>query len=131
MVDVRGEQGFTFIETLIGVVVFGLIGLAVLTGLTITARSNIISNEHTTAESLARTQMEYVQKQPYDSVHDPPEYGVISYIPTSYSILTPMATRLDPVGDGTANDDGFQQITVCVLRNGKTLFTLEDFKVLR
>jgi hypothetical protein len=39
-----------------------------------------------------------------------------------------MAVRLDPKEDGTANDDGLQQITVTVKRGTEIVYTLIDFK---
>lgn len=89
----------------------------------------MISNEHTMAESLARSQMDYIQNQPYDSTGNPPVYTVLPNLPATYSIVTPMATRLDPKGDGTANDDGLQQITVTVNHGTRIIYTLIDFKV--
>jgi type II secretory pathway pseudopilin PulG len=125
------ERGDIFIEVIIALAIIGLVAVGVLVGLAAAAKSNIISDEQTTGESLARAQIEYIQQQPYDSGNTTPFYNVLSSLPTGYSIITPMATRLDPKGDGTGNDDGLQKITVSVQHKGETIFVLEDYKVQR
>jgi len=115
----KEERGFSLIETLIALTVFGLIAVCLLSGLTLALKSTIISNEQTTAESLAKSQIEYIQQQPYSNA-TPPAYSLISSLPTGYAVDT-TATYLDP--------NGLQKITVTVQRNTKTVFTLEDYKV--
>ena len=125
----KNEKGFSLIETLIAIALFGMICVAVSMGLSMAARANVISDEQTTAESLARSQIEYIQKQPYDNINNPPVYNLVSNIPTGYSITTPLAIRLDPKNNGTNNDDGLQKINITVLHGTKTVFTMEDYKV--
>ncbi len=124
----KGEKGFTVIEVLVSLAVFSIIVVIVFMSLGISAKSIMISDEQTTAESLARSQMEYVLEQPYNSANNPPLYSVLSDIPIGY-IVTPLATRLDPKNDGTSNDDGIQKIMVTVKRDNKILFSLTDYKV--
>lgn len=125
----KSEKGFSLIEVVIAIGLLGILGTAIPGALSTANRTTIISNEHTMAESLARSQTDYVQNQTYDSTDNPPVYTVLSNLPTGYSIVTPMAARLDPKGDGTANDDGLQQITVTVNHGTKIVYTLIDFKV--
>ena len=115
----RGEKGSALIETLIGVVIFGLIAVAVLSSLILAGKSNITSDEQTTAESLARTQMEYVQQQAYS-----PVYSLSPSLnsPADYSIST-AAAYLDP--------NILQKIVITIQRNAKTVYTLEGYKVKR
>jgi prepilin-type N-terminal cleavage/methylation domain-containing protein len=122
------EKGFSLLEVLLAVALVGILGTAIPSALSTANRTTIISNEHTMAESLARSQMDYVQNQTYDSINNPPVYAVISNLPTGYSI-TQTVVRLDPKGDLTANDDGLQQITVTVQRGANIAYTLVDFKV--
>ena len=124
----KSQAGFSLIEVLLAVGLVGIFALAVPSALSGTSRATITANQHITAESLARSQMDSIQNQPYDSENATPVYSVIPDIPDSYSIITPMAARLDPRGDGTDNDDGLQEITVTVKRNDKIVFTLIDFK---
>ena len=125
----KRETGFSLIEVLLAVALLGILGVSVPGALSGASRATITTNKHTTAETLARSQMDYIQNQPYDSVNATPNYAVIPDIPASYSIDTPFASRLDPRGDGTANDDGLQEITVTVKQNDDIVFTLVDIKV--
>ena len=125
----KHEAGFSLIEILLAVALVGILSAAVPGALSGASRATITTSEHTTAQSLARSEMDYVQSQPYDSTVASPVYAVITDVPPSYSIDTPVAVRLDPRNDGTANDDGLQQITVTVRRNGRDVYTLVDYKV--
>jgi prepilin-type N-terminal cleavage/methylation domain-containing protein len=127
--DIRSNKGFSLLETLIAIAVLAVISIAVLLGLSMSARANIMSDEQTTAGSIARSQIESIQRQSYDSVNNPPIYSLISNIPDGYSIVTPIAVRLDPKNDGLVNDDGIQQIAVTVMHGTKTILTLVDNKV--
>jgi type II secretory pathway pseudopilin PulG len=124
------EKGFAVIETLIATAVIGLIAIGVLMSLATSAKSTVVSDSQTTAESLARAQMEYVLQQPYDSDNHTPSYSLLSSIPSGYSINA-TATNLDPRGDGADNNDGLQKIAVSVQLKGKVLVRLEDYKVYR
>ncbi len=110
----RTENGFTLIETLIGLGILSIVAVALLSGMAMTGRANIITDEQTNGETLARAQMESVLNQTYDSTNNPPVYSKLSDLPAGYDVVTPMAVRLDPKGDGTSNDDGLQKITVIV-----------------
>ncbi len=124
---IKSEKGISLIEVLITLLLLGIISVALLSGLATASRALVTADERTTAESLARSQMEYVKRQGYDSTNNPPQYSLLSSIPSDFTIaITP--ERLDPVGDGTANDDRIQKITVTVSHNGKELITLEDYK---
>ena len=123
------SRGFTMIEVVIAIALIGLIGVAVLSALSTASMALIIADERATAESLARSQMEYVKNSPYDNVNDPPEYFPdLGAVPDGYDIDIE-AVRLDPEGDGTEDDDdGIQKITVTVSRDGEVKVTLEDYK---
>lgn len=125
----KGQGGFSLIEVLLAVALLGIFAVSVPGALAGASRATISTGQQTTAESLARSQMDYVQSQPYDNVNATPVYAVIEDVTSPYSIVTPMAVRLDPRGDGTTSDDGLQQITVTVQHNGEVVFTLIDYKV--
>ncbi len=126
--SIGDERGFSLLEVLLAMALAGILSVAVPSALSTANKTTIITNEHTIAEGLARSQMDYMQNQTYDSANDPPVYGVLSNLPTGYSI-TQTTARLDPKGDGTATDDGLQQITVTVRRGANVAYTLVDFKV--
>jgi prepilin-type N-terminal cleavage/methylation domain-containing protein len=121
----KSEKGFSLIETLIGLVIFGLIEIAILSSLAASSRANVTNANLTRAESLARSQMEFVKSQTY--INDPnPVYQTIA-TPLGYSFVTPMAAR---VGD-SGNDIYLQKIIVSVQHDNHTLFTITDYKVNR
>ena len=122
----------TLIEVLVALAILGVIAVAFLTGLATTAKAVFIADVRTTAESLARTQMEDVKGQPYDDVNDPPEYDEVprSSIPDNFNIDI-AAERLVPEGYTAGADYGIQKITVTVEFQGEVKITLEDYKVNR
>ena len=123
------ETGATLIETLVALALLGIISVAFLSGLATAAKATFIADEQATAESLARSQIEYVKSQDYDSTNNPPQYDKISDIPIGYDIDDILAERLDAKGDGTENDDGIQKITVTVTRGDKTVLIIDAYKV--
>jgi prepilin-type N-terminal cleavage/methylation domain-containing protein len=120
----KDEKGFSLIEVVIAIGVLGIIAVGFFTALSGSTKALITADERTTAESLARSQMEYIKKQnfvkyntvgpniPYERITDP--YFTISY--------------------QTANvtDTGLQKITITVTRNSTTRHvTFEDYKLER
>ncbi len=61
----RGQKGFTLIETLVGLAIFAAIGIALMNGLSTGYKAVDISQERTYAESLAKSQVEYIKAQEY------------------------------------------------------------------
>lgn len=123
---VRGESGMTLMESLVALLIVSLVVIAGLTGLATSSKATIISDEQSTAESLARSQMEWVKRAAYVS-------GTGNYtaeaIPSSsdyagYSVNIAAASLNQP-------DDGIQKITVTVLRSGAPVVSLEGYKVNR
>jgi prepilin-type N-terminal cleavage/methylation domain-containing protein len=84
------SRGFVLIEALIAIALIGIVAVAILGALSTTSNVLIIADERTTAESLARRQMEYVKNQGYNPAsvlnNNNPTYQKISDIPTGYSI---------------------------------------------
>jgi prepilin-type N-terminal cleavage/methylation domain-containing protein len=124
----QNQNGFSLIEVILSMAIVGILSVSIAGALSTANKTTIIGNELTIAESVARSQMDYVQSQPYDSANTTPVYAVLPNLPTGYSIVTPMAERLDPKGDGTANDDGLQQINVTVKHGEEITYTLIDYK---
>jgi prepilin-type N-terminal cleavage/methylation domain-containing protein len=133
---IKGEKGFNLMEVALAMVLMGAVAVLYLGYLATGSRAIFIADERTTAESLARTQMEYVRQQDYDTdlAHDPPQYDIIPDIPDGFEISV-NAERLDPKEDGTDNDDGIQNITVVVSHivdgEPKEIFTLEGYRARR
>ena len=124
------SRGFSILEVVIAIALLGIIGVSVLSALQTAALAFIIADRRATAESIARTQMEYVRYSDYegDPEEGPPQYSQDPYIelPPDYSVLT-TAIRLNKDVDPN-DDDGIQEITVTVSHDGQVVVTLEDYK---
>jgi prepilin-type N-terminal cleavage/methylation domain-containing protein len=134
----KSEKGFSLVEVIIAIALIGIIAVAFLGALATGSRAIFIADERATAESLARTQMEYVKNQDYvyAADYDPgvPGSGEVIYekideseIPEGYTIMS-----IDRDGDAVENiigvpwdpdpqinqalsvDAGLQKITVLV-----------------
>jgi type II secretory pathway pseudopilin PulG len=121
----RVQRGVSLIETVVALGLLGLIGVALLSGLTTTSKAVMVSQEDVTVESLAKSQIEHIKAQPYIpiSVYQPEYcYDKITDIPANYDIeiMPPEAPPLD-AGVGPFE---VQSITVVVKRNGKAVFTM-------
>ena len=132
------EAGVTLIETLMALALLGLIGAAFLSGLFTVSKATLLADEQATAESLARSAMEYVKAQDYIDYADPghDEYVLIETTPANYSVeiaTVPIdpATGLayDETGGIFEQDRDIQKITVTVERGDKSVFIIEDYKV--
>ena len=129
----RGSsRGFSMLEVVIAIALLGIIAVSVLTALQTAAMALISADRRATAESLARTQMEWVRYSDYD--HDlaegHPQYSldpqIESALPPGFSVDT-TAIRLNKDVDPD-DDDGIQHITVTVSHEDRVVVTLEDYK---
>jgi type II secretory pathway pseudopilin PulG len=124
------------IEVLVAVAILGVIGIAFMSALSTATTTVIIGDERTTAESLARRQMEYIKSQGYkaESVLTEPVYQKISGVPEGYAIwsvdrtgevveeITGIPWDSDtnrPVG----TDKGLQKIALVITHEDKVIYT--------
>jgi type II secretory pathway pseudopilin PulG len=118
---------------LIALAILGLISAAFLMALSAAPRALFIADQRATAETLARSQMEYVKGQPYDPI-PPIEYNLLPDIPAGFSINV-TAEHFDADSDTSVevpgDDARIQKITVTVRHHGEVIFTLEGYKVER
>ena len=123
---IKNERGFSLIEVLIALAILGLVAVAFLSGLTTASRALIIADERTTAESLAKSQMEYVKNIDYvDGATSYPAASIPQeHIDAGYSATITALPLHNP-------DDGIQKITVVVKHGDKEVITLEGYKVNR
>ncbi|MEA3442624.1 MAG: prepilin-type N-terminal cleavage/methylation domain-containing protein [Chloroflexota bacterium] len=153
----KRQKGQSLIEVLIALAILGIVAVAFLTALSTASKSIIVSDEMTTAESLARSELEYVKSQDYIdyskdfSEREPDVYGRIAIPPelVGYYTLEATAEPINPSDqtDPETNpvtpshqpypaaagvyqkDAGLQQITVKVYHQGKLVLTTSDYKV--
>lgn len=124
------SRGFSMLEVVIAIALLGIIAVSVLTALQTAAMALISADRRATAESIARTQMEYVRYSGYDDILEEghPQYDLDPEItlPPDFSVVT-TAIRLNK-DENPSDDDGIQQITVTVSHEDLVVVTLEDFK---
>jgi len=138
------EKGFSLIEVMIAVALLGVVAVAFLSALGTGSKAIFIADERATAESLARTEMEYVRNQDYSGAPwaydlpsgtppaDPPTWWASANhtLPAGYDGYTVDVTAV-PLH---ATDDGIQKITVIVIHNynnNKEVIKLEGYRSLR
>jgi len=118
------ESGVTLIETVVALAILSVIAVAFLSGLATTSRAVFIADERTTAESLARSQMEWAKSVGYE--YDATEYFPAP-IPSGKDYINYSATiAAEPL---RTPDDGIQKITVTVKRSDERVIELEGYKV--
>ncbi len=122
----RTERGFALVESLAALALVGTIVIGYLSGLASSERAAAIVDEQSTAESMARTQMEWVKKAAYSP-------SATTYSPaaiSSFSDYTGYSVNITAAALNTP-DDGIQKITVAIRHVGRNILTLEGYKVNR
>lgn len=128
------ESGLTLIETLTATAIIGMVAIGLFGGLSVAARSDFIITRLSTAEALARSQIEQIKNSSYIDYSDPGhgDYELIT-VPADYTI----EVNCSPISPSTGQplspnqDDGVQLITVVVNHNGEQVTTLKGYKVSR
>ena len=136
-------KGFTLIEVLIALAILAIVAVAFLTALTTASTALILADERTTAESLARSELEYVKSQPFStpcpvspwsyeasssvgespSPHEPdaqnqPSWWTGHTLPNEYGGYSVIVTAQGYYADGDDDpDEGIWEITVKVYHN--------------
>lgn len=120
------ESGVSLIETAVTLAVLGTVVVTFLAGLATTSRAAFITDEQATAESLARSQMEWAQNASYTN-------SATQYSPTPIPTDTDYSNYSANITAQPLNnpDDGIQKITVIVSHSGEQVITLESYKVNR
>ncbi len=143
------SRGFTLIEVLVALALVGIIAIAFLGGLSTASRAVLIADVRTNAESLARSQLEYVKSQDYSPApwdyeitssnrspesDDRPDWwdpglDVPPLLSDEYAGYT-VSVAAEPLGE---EDDGIQKITVAASHHSRAgiVITLEGYKVSR
>jgi prepilin-type N-terminal cleavage/methylation domain-containing protein len=122
----KNEKGSTLIEVVIAIGVLGIIAAGFLPALSGASKAIITADERTTAESLARTQMEFVRNQAYSASGNYTK----ATMPTGYDATISVAA----VSDNGTPRTGIQKIVVIISHLGKAILTtdnstLEDYRV--
>jgi len=139
---IKNQKGIAFIETLIALVILGLIGAAFMVALSVSSKAIITSDELTISESLARSQIEFIKQQPYDPAAAGGEgtYLKVSNIPTGYTIwsVDSSSTVVSAIvgvpwnsqtGTAAVSDSGLQKIRLVIQHHGQEVYSMEGYKV--
>jgi prepilin-type N-terminal cleavage/methylation domain-containing protein len=143
----RDEKGFSLLEVTLALALIGIIAIAFLLALAGASRAISIADEQATAQSLIRTEMEYIKGEdfanlptttpwsyelplgnpPWDENHGLPT----GYEDAGYSLMV-TGDAIDINGDNTT-DAGILKITIQVYHRDKPepIVTVEDYKVER
>ncbi|MCH7712107.1 MAG: hypothetical protein IIC99_00655 [Chloroflexi bacterium] len=113
-----GCRGNMLLETAVAVLVFGTVGTAVLVGIRTAHSSGELTENHSTAENIARNQMEYIFSQAY--LPPPASYPSIS-APDRYAV-TANATEY------IVGDTSLEKLTVSVTFEGRGILSLETLR---
>lgn len=145
----QDERGYSLIEEAISIALVGIIAVGFLSGLAYASTALAIADERSTAESLVRSEAEYLKNQfyivasNYDSeISESGEvtYEKISGIPEGYTIYSVnrdgdivediIGVPWDTISSNPIeNDEGIQRIKLIVKHHDKQVITVEDFKV--
>ena len=119
-----GELGVIFIETVVALAILGIIAVTFLSGLYTTSKAVIVADKQANAESLARSQMEWVKNADYTD--NATEYS-LAPLPSgqeyaNYSAIIAVEPLHNP-------DDGIQKIVVTVKHYDEEVTKLRGYKV--
>jgi len=117
----KDETGLALVETLITIAVLGIAIVAFAVAMSTGALAVSESDQEVTAQSLARTQMEYIKGYPYDPVAT--TYPTISTT-DNYSISVAVTSVPEA-------DENIQKVTATISRDAQALLIIEEYKVKR
>ena len=112
------RRGALLVESVLVMLVFSLVGIAVLGGVSTTHITGARAEHQSTSENIARNQIEYIFSLPY---REPPSsYPTIS-VPDGYGVTGEAETYL-------TGDSDIQMVVVAVTFEGREDFVLETLR---
>ena len=121
----KGNRGFAFLETIVALALLGVVATVFLGSIGTAAKTTMVADEQATAESLARSEIEYIKGCPYQ--YSATEYPIdpMLDIPSGWSVPNPTVEALHGA------DDGIQKVTITVQRDGEDKLSALIYKVYR
>ena len=130
------EKGITLVEALIAFMIFSVVAVTFIHALETNFRVLCMDRQRTTAESLAKTQLEVINNAPYNPV-SPYSYDNITISPPAgYQIAISKGVLIDPRnGTVSGTDYGVQKVTCnvtcsvrCFDNSTATVISIESYK---
>lgn len=121
------KRGFTLIEVLVALGIFGFVGVGILAGLATGFRAQDSNRVHTIGENLARAVLEDIRFKDYENDDDYSPFSVP--VPSGFSFSVTTAPYCAP--EPCTPDNNLQRIAVTAFRGGDAILTVEDLKVRR
>lgn len=118
---IRDERGLGLVESLAAVAVLGVTVVAFVVALSTGSIAVREGGQEAVAQSLVRSQLEYIKNYPYDPAAT--TYPKVAEL-EGYDI----SVEVSPIPD---TDTDIQQVTVTISRDGEEILTVEDYKVNR
>jgi prepilin-type N-terminal cleavage/methylation domain-containing protein len=119
------QRGFVLVEALVALTIVGVMSVVLLGGIATSSKATIVTGEQEIAESLVRTEIEYVKNHSYLSYPSTYPLDPNMTIPSAWTIPLPSTSKVH------ATDDGIQIVTVSAVHQGRTILTIQSFKVNR
>jgi prepilin-type N-terminal cleavage/methylation domain-containing protein len=138
---IKRERGFTLIEVIVALAITAMVIVIFLIAMATTGKALLIAQERTIAESIGRSQMEYIKEQDYQSgnyemidLADYPTFSIWSvsgWDGEGHAILT--AGVIGVAWDMTssspaAEENGLQKIMLVIKKGDKDILSLESYK---
>ena len=118
------QKGIVIVETLVALAILGVISVGFLSAIATSYTAVRLSDQRTTAESVARTVIERVRVAPY-----PLATGVVGGLdgglPSGFAVEVSVANSTEWVGTPPSP---VQLVTVVVKHQGRTIVTSETYK---
>ena len=118
---IQDQRGLGLVESLVAVAILGVAVVVFVTALSTGSIAVREQRQQVVAQSLARTQLEYIKGYPYDP--EAINYPAVD-APEAYTISVEVSSIPD------TNTD-IQKVTVTISQGGEDILTVEDYKVNR
>jgi hypothetical protein len=123
------SRGSPLVETIVALSIFGMVGVAVLSGVSSTRTSTSKTRDQSIAENVARNQMEYIFTLPYQTPTT--TYATISDVPYGFSVTATaeVFSRTDPItGLVVTESTEIEKVIVKVSRDSRVILEVETLR---
>jgi prepilin-type N-terminal cleavage/methylation domain-containing protein len=124
------KAGLSLPEVLIALSIFAVVAVVFTAALGTNFKVLLVADQRTTAESLAKTQLEAINNSPYNATSPLPAnpYAKITGIPAPYDLSIAVVLINPETGAVSTTDFGVQKVTVTVTFQGATVLRIESYK---